>query len=85
MNTLKQFASASRTVKYCTNTTLLYHQLHILPFVVDSIYGSSTTGAGANRLHYVYYAYGDGVKCCEVIKHADASPFFLGYRYVIIY
>jgi len=77
---IKQYCSVYKDIKKCVSTTLLYHHLHLLPSILDQIYASSTAGTGANRLHYVFAVFSDGVKACETIRHTDPIPYFLAYR-----
>lgn len=77
---IQQFSSVLRDIRCACDTTLLYHHLHILPPLVETLYATANCGPMANRLHYIFAMFGDGVKACPTVRHCDSVPFFLGFR-----
>ena len=77
---LKEYVSISKNIRACCDTTLLYHHLHILPTIIESIYKTTTCTQDASRLHYTFAVFSDGIKACLHIRYTDSTPFLLSYR-----
>eukprot|EP01038_Epipyxis_sp_PR26KG_P006379 gene6379-8787_t len=77
LNKLLALANFPKDVLNTCDTSFMYNHLALLPPLVHAIYSLPTE---ASRLQYIFSAFEDGIKLCQMVTHSDVTPFFVNYR-----
>eukprot|EP01034_Spumella_vulgaris_P022423 gene22423-28547_t len=79
-NKLLALANLNREISASCETTFLFFHTGILEPIIRSVYLLPTQ---ANRLQYLYSAFEDGIKACQMVMHTDLALFFVNYRTIL--
>ncbi len=79
-NKMLALANLSKDISSTCETTFLFFHTGILTPIVQSVYLLPTE---CNRLQYIYSAFEDGIRACQMVMHTDLSLFFVNYRSIL--